>query len=296
LRIKKITKSDKKRVLEISAKIWEGDDYLPDVFDKWINDRNGLFAGLWLDNVLIAFGRMKFITPTDAWLEGLRKDQNLKIKGVGEKLARYCLKELSKRKNLSSIRFSTYFDNTPSIKLNKKLGFEKVLTLSLKYLNIKKRNIKNISRFIKKADDLPKIQDFIEKSEYLKKSKNFITKGWVIYPYSRDLLKQFFFENKIFVYEQNDVIKGIVLIDESAYKDVLWISFLYVEDRRIFRALLKYLKKLGLENKKNEIEILVPNVKKLKTILKEFNFSSWEQDNDIFLYELPLEKLEMYGR
>ena len=274
----------------------EGDDYLPEVFEEWINDRNGLFAGLWQHNVLTAFGRMKFITPQDAWLEGLRKDQDLKIKGVGEKLARYCLEKLSKKKDLSSIRFSTYFDNTPSIKLNEKLGFEKVLTLSLKYLNIKKRNIKNISSHIKKADDFLKIQNFVEKSNFLKKSKNFLAKGWVIYPYSRELLKQFFFENKIFVYEQSDAIKGIVLIDESAYKEVLWISFLYVEDNNIFRAMLKYLKKIGLENKKNEIEILVPDLKNLKMILKEFKFSSWEQDNDIFLYEFPLEKLEIYGR
>ncbi len=294
--IKKITKADKKRVLEISSKIWEGDDYLPDVFDEWINDRSGLFTGLWQDNILIAFGRMKYITPTDAWLEGLRKDQDLKIKGVGEKLARYFLNDLSKRKNLSSIRFSTYFDNDPSIKLNEKLGFEKVLTLSLKYLNIKKRNITNISPYIKKADDFPKILNFVEKSEYLKKNRNFISKGWVIYPYSRDLLKQFFFENKILIYEQKSVIKGIAIIDESAYKDVLWISFLYVENQKIFRELLKYLKKLGLENTKNEIEILVPPLKKIKTILKESKFSSWEQDNDIFLFELPLEKLEMYGR
>jgi len=296
LKIKKITKADRKRVLEISAKIWEGDDYLPEVFDEWVIDKKSLFVGLWQNDILVAFGRMKYLTPTDVWLEGLRKDQDLKIKGVGEKLARYCLQELSKKKNLSSIRFSTYFDNVPSIKLNEKFGFEKVLTLSLKYLNIKKRKIKNISPCIKKACDFQKIQSFVEKSEFLKRSRNFISKGWVIYPYSRDLLKQFFFENKIFIYERDSIIKGMAIIDEAAYQNVLWICFLYVEDKKIFRALLKYLKKLGLENKKNEIEILVPDLKKPKTILKEFNFSSWEQENDIFLYELPIEKLEIYRR
>jgi len=59
--------------LQISKDIWEGDDYIPEIFDKWIADPYGEFVGLFDENTLVAFGKMTYLTPTDVWLEGLKK-------------------------------------------------------------------------------------------------------------------------------------------------------------------------------------------------------------------------------
>jgi len=45
LKIRKITLKDKPRMLEIVKNIWEGNDYMPLVFDSWVKDKKGEFAG-----------------------------------------------------------------------------------------------------------------------------------------------------------------------------------------------------------------------------------------------------------
>ena len=133
--IRTIRIQDKDRVLEISSQIWEGDDYLSYVFNDWIKEEDGSFAGLWCDDNLVAFGKMTVLSPGEIWLEGLRKDQNINIHGVGRILTIFMLDQLQNR-NLKSIRFSTYFGNTESITINEKLGFERIGVFSLKTLHI----------------------------------------------------------------------------------------------------------------------------------------------------------------
>ena len=106
--IREIKLSDKKEVLRISSQIWEGDDYVNNVFDEWVTGDDGLFTGYWENEKLIGFGRMRFLTPTDIWLEALRKDPQTNLRGVGNKIAKYYMEQL-KGKKINSIRFSTYF-------------------------------------------------------------------------------------------------------------------------------------------------------------------------------------------
>lgn len=287
--IRKIKPEDKQRVLEIASKIWEGDDYLPQVFDEWVQNPNGVFAGLWENNILIGFGHLKYLTATDIWLEGLRKDPDLNVKGVGEKLSHYYLKILKKDPSITSVRFSTYFDNIASIRLNEKFGFKKILYLSHKELELKKvEKLKNLSK-IKTAKDFNKIQKYIECSYFLKLSKNFISKGWTVYPYSRELLKQFYDDEQILSFRENDVIKGVAIYSKVKYKNVFWISFLEAENELVYAELLQYLINLAKKQKKKIIEINLPDFPKLKKVCAKYKFESWEQENDFFLYELPLE-------
>ena len=39
--LRKATASDKPRIAEISSQIWDGEDYVPDALDDWLNDPNG---------------------------------------------------------------------------------------------------------------------------------------------------------------------------------------------------------------------------------------------------------------
>ena len=287
--IRKIKPEDKSCVLEIASKIWEGDDYLPQVFDEWIKDPNGVFAGLWENEILIGFGHLKYLTPSDIWLEGLRKDPDLNVKGVGEKLSHYYLKILKKNPNITSVRFSTYFDNIASIRLNEKLGFKKILYLSHKELELKKNKKSQVHSNLIKEKSFNKIQKYIENSSFLKFSKNFISKGWTVYPYSRELLKQFYDDEQILSFNENDVIKGVAIYSKVNYKDVFWISFLEAENELVYAELLKYLINLAKKQKKKFIEINLPELLKLKKVCAKYKFESWEQENDFFLYELPLE-------
>ena len=281
--IREIRLSDKARVLEISSQIWEGDDYLPLVFDEWVND-DGVFAGLWENDILVGFGKLTYLTATDVWLEGLRKDEKSGANKVGEKLSKYYFDYL-KGKKVGSIRFSTYFGNIASIKLNEKLGFKKILEQSLKTKEIEIPS-QDISNFFTKDIDYQTFKTFIKNSQYLRSSKSNIYKGWVVYGYSDELIREYYEKQNFVVYLEDGKILGCALWCDVHYQGVSWISFLEVADEQIFTEFVNYFYHLNKNSGKTKIEILIPT-QQLLNFCNEYGFSSWDQQNDFYLYELP---------
>ena len=284
--IREIKPSDKKEVLRISSQIWEGDDYVNNVFDKWVTGNAGLFTGYWKNEKLIGFGRMRFLTPANIWLEALRKDPQTGVKGVGYKIAQYYMEQL-KGKRIESIRFSTYFGNIASIKLNENLGFNKILTLSIKELDISINQIKPINKAISTYIDYDILDKYILDSSYLIGSKNFIGRGWVVHQYSSKLLKKFHSEKQYAIYSENREIKGAILFSDVDYKNVYWISLIEAENEEIYKELLNFAISRALENNCKKIQLLVPDISKLMGIVNLSGFKSWEQNNDFLLYEMP---------
>ncbi|RLC52726.1 MAG: hypothetical protein DRZ79_00735 [Candidatus Cloacimonadota bacterium] len=290
MKIRPITEKDKKEVLKISSRIWEGDDYIHLVFDEWISDKSGKFVGLWENDILLGFGKLTYLTPFDVWLEGLRKNHEIKQKGVGEKLAKYFLNELKSDKRLKSIRFSTYFGNLPSIKLNEKLGFRKVQTCSLKYLEIeKKNNIQNQELVFRPTFD--SILNYIKNSDYLKKMNFFYPKGWVFYPFWEKIIEDAFENNRIFCCGQNEKIKGIIILEPTHYEGIQWISFWETENFPAFKFLLEMAKNKAFRNGKRELQLLLPKNSNLQNYCRQTGFQSWEREDDVFLYEFPPQNL-----
>ena len=109
----------------ISADIWDGDDYIPRVAERWIGDPDGRFIVAECDGVVRGFGRLAMHTPDNGWLEGLRVDSSLRRHGVARAVARRLLEE-SKDAGAKSLRFATARDNIESIALNESLGFVRI--------------------------------------------------------------------------------------------------------------------------------------------------------------------------
>ncbi len=137
--LRRVRKEDKEKILEICSSIWEGDDYIPIIFDRWIKDRKGEFTAVWFEGKIVGMGKLTYLTDHDVWLEGLRADPRAQLHGIGKTITSYYLKKLKKRKNVHSIRFSTYFANVQSRKLSENAGFRVIHTMSNKHYNIWKR-------------------------------------------------------------------------------------------------------------------------------------------------------------
>lgn len=73
---------DNADVTEFCKGIWEGDDYVPDVWEDWVNESNGLLAVAEWNGHAIACSKISWISRGQWWLEGFRVDpayQGLKI-------------------------------------------------------------------------------------------------------------------------------------------------------------------------------------------------------------------------
>jgi len=107
-----MTMADKPAVLRVSSRIWEGHDYVPLFFDRWVNE--GGFWAAELRGRLVGYGKATQLSPGEWWLEGLRVDPKCRNRGVGKELSRQVLHRTLDERPVS-LRLATADVNKESI-------------------------------------------------------------------------------------------------------------------------------------------------------------------------------------
>lgn len=76
-------------VEEFCKGIWEGDDYVPDVWMEWVNDPNGVLAVAEYKGHVIGCSKISLLSQGQWWLEGFRVDPKHQGRKVGSHLHNY---------------------------------------------------------------------------------------------------------------------------------------------------------------------------------------------------------------
>jgi len=121
-----LTNEDIPAILNISKDIWEGDDYIPDVIERWLNEKDHLAYGTFLDEEmkeLIGFGRVKMFSNGVAWLEGGRVKVSHQKKGIGREQLKYAI-DYAIKAGARVAQYDTSSRNFGSLSLAKFHGFK----------------------------------------------------------------------------------------------------------------------------------------------------------------------------
>ncbi|TMD08665.1 MAG: GNAT family N-acetyltransferase, partial [Chloroflexi bacterium] len=78
--------ADRERVVEICAAIWEGHDYIPEVFDTWVQDPSGTFQVGEVDGEVVALQRIRPLSREACWYEGLRVAETHRRLGIARQM------------------------------------------------------------------------------------------------------------------------------------------------------------------------------------------------------------------
>ncbi len=283
---------DREAVERISAKIWDGDDYMPYVFDAWCADTDGEFTMIEFEGAVVGFAKLTFLTPYDAWMEGLRKDPDTTVRGVGTALSRYYLRWLKHRKGLHSVRFSTYFGNTQSRILNERLGFEVVRTMSVKSKNYESEINRAEFLHIEPCCADEEVLEFIRTSQWF---DTFLCDGWRVYPYTEDILKEnFCTPGALWGIREQEKLRALMVLRIDRERQHGKIIFIAAHTKEHAQELFAFAQFSIMENGFDYCEAIVPTHHPGKQHFADNGFISWEQEDDFLIYEIPLELV--YGK
>lgn len=82
---------DKSAVMALTRNIWEGEDYVPEVWSEWLADPQGLFAVAEYGGSVAGLCKLTELDRNQWWLEGMRVDPNLQRRGIASHMLDYLL-------------------------------------------------------------------------------------------------------------------------------------------------------------------------------------------------------------
>lgn len=106
--------------MEITARVWEGTDYVPQVFDSWAADPGALFEVAELGGFVVALHRLRLIAPGLGFYEGLRVAEEHRRQGIARAMVGHALEE-AREQGVREVRLIT--GNQAAIRLFESEGF-----------------------------------------------------------------------------------------------------------------------------------------------------------------------------
>jgi len=291
--------SDRGAVLALCAKIWEGEDYLPRVFDSWVADSEGELCLCLASGRLVGLAKLSWLGPGEAWLEGLRKDPDSGVTGVGSALCRRFLGRLANTEGLRYVRFSTYYQNAPSIKLNESLGFRVIGRSSCKELETdlladpERRARPERSALVSVVRDHQAILPFVRASGWFGPH---IHECWRSYPWSEELfVERYVKPGRCLALVEDGRIRALAacLVHEEKGEGALpFFDALDWPSAALLMGAVEDVLRAG--NAPYASAIVPAGGGRARALLDALGWRSWEREEDYLLYELPPERLAEY--
>ena len=280
---RELTNEDIPSIKEISKDIWEGEDYIPQVIDSWLNDEHCMNYGAFRDEErkeMVGFGRVKLFNRDVAWLEGGRVKKDYQKKGIGREMIRYAI-DYAKNVQVKKAQFDTSSKNLGSTTLANYFGFKKKKSMNV--LSAKRMDIA-LSR--SPSIEVKKVSAKEAKKIYL----NFnigpgdeISMGWSYK--SLNYLSED--DGEWYVINSDAIIQKIkfksVSIQEGPEENDIWL-IAYGKTKLSFE-LIQYILQEELKNKENySFEIFcTPEV---ASLVENIGFSYYEGESfGVVLYE-----------
>lgn len=116
---------DREAVMEILAETWEGRDYVPEVWDRWLMEEPGVLAVAERGSEIVGQGHLLDMGLGEWWLEGLRVRPSAQGEGVGSRLHAYFLKRWEENGG-SVVRLATHVHRESVHRMCARTGFERI--------------------------------------------------------------------------------------------------------------------------------------------------------------------------
>jgi ribosomal protein S18 acetylase RimI-like enzyme len=124
--LRPVRPADEERVLEITRDTWEGRDYIPRVFDRWVSDAGAEFQAAEVDGVVVGLQRIRPYAPGLIWYEGLRVATTHRRRGIARTMLDNAIEE-ARQHGFREMRLATR--DSPAINLFESAGFRRLIEM-----------------------------------------------------------------------------------------------------------------------------------------------------------------------
>ena len=126
LTLRPMRPADRDRAIEITKDVWEGRDYIPRVFDRWVSDAGAEFQAAEIEGFVVGLQRLRPYAPGLMWYEGLRVAGDHRRQGIARAMLDAAIAE-AREQGFHEMRLATR--DLPAIRLFESAGFKALVEL-----------------------------------------------------------------------------------------------------------------------------------------------------------------------
>jgi GNAT superfamily N-acetyltransferase len=104
--------------------VWEGRDYIPRVFDRWVSDAGAAFQAGEIEGVVVGVQRLRPYAPGLVWYEGLRVATEHRRQGIARSMLAAAIDE-AREQGFHEMRLATR--DLPAVRLFESAGFQRIV-------------------------------------------------------------------------------------------------------------------------------------------------------------------------
>ena len=187
--------SDYPDIVEFCKGIWEGHDYVPEVWHHWLNDPNGLLATAEYDGHAIGCSHLALLADGQWWLEGFRVDPQYQGLKVGSQLHDYVTDWWGEHCN-GTLRLMTNSKNVHVHHLCERTGYVKTYEVC----GYESLPLDEPTENISPVTDIQETVTFALASESLRMTGNRVDLGWRICMLDEPVIRNFSSEEADFAH------------------------------------------------------------------------------------------------
>ena len=289
MKIRHATKSDKGEVLRFCVNTFEWGDYIDQVWDFWISDRNGVLLVAEHDEEYNLHGKKRSsviaishasLCPNNknVWLEGIRVHPNFRHRYVATQLLNSMI-SYGKKQGAVEASAIVAGNNITSQLMMESNGFAIISKWSYYTINkIPKRvdKVKLRSKVVT-SEDTETVRNYLKRSEVYKSSGKTYVNSWRWYSLDLSVLENFIKHENVLVIG-NDPIEGIGIINKDSNND-FQIVYLDASNMSVLEDLIKFAVNLIHREDRtyNRIQIFSPQTKYVSTVMEQVGSERPEQ-------------------
>lgn len=171
---------DQDQIREMTKDIWGGDDYLPHVWNDWVQEAHSHLRVAVLGDDIVASGRIHELSPGYWWLEGLRVHPAHQGKGYATPLHNHLVALALAQPGVRHIALSTDWDNAKVAHLSQASGMR--LIAQHRFFRGEGLEQGEPAVIVEQGLTAEEVYAQMMASEWLQRTEGYLMWGWVAYP------------------------------------------------------------------------------------------------------------------
>lgn len=235
VRVRRANGADRPAMLAISRTIWEGNDYVPSVWDLWLRDASGVVQVAEVDGEVAGFQHARQVPGNITWLEGIRVSEGHRRQGAGEALLRAGIR-WAEDGGSTGVYLAVDEDNVASNRLTARNDLEVVARMA--HLAAAEGHSAGGEGRLAQPFDLDEVCAFLHLPNM--ETTRLYMEGWTAYPLTRDRLR-LLLAMKSVVVNGGSTIQALAIAITRSLDPSIRIGFLVGDPARV-RSLVCWLR------------------------------------------------------